>query len=112
MIKKGAERVGTAGAVMSDALFSPTSVVNRMIRLNRRDDVQSCEAVEVFRRHVLSVLDSEAAVGFAMRPGNFTIQIENHRNGLVADGMSTELQTGRISLHHAVAHERKWLHFV
>src|SRR5438876_7237144 len=107
MIKKSAERIGTAGAVMPDALFSPTAVVNRMIRLNRRDDVQSGEAVEIFRRQVLGVLDSETPVGIAMRPGNFIIQIENHRNTLVADGMSTELQTGGVGLHHAVAHERK-----
>ena len=34
MIKKGAERIGTAGAVVSDALLCPTPVVNGVVRLN------------------------------------------------------------------------------
>src|SRR5579872_528689 len=38
------------------------------------------------------------------------VKIKHGRNSLVTDGVSTNLQAGRIGLHHAIAHERERLH--
>ena len=67
VIEKRAKRVGAAGAVMSDAALGPASVVDRVIGLHGGDHVQLREAVEIFGRHVLRVLDAEAAIGLAVR---------------------------------------------
>ena len=51
----------------------------------------------------------------SLSPWAFTIssvEIEDHRNALVSDGVGTNLQTRGISSHHAVPHQRNRMHFV
>ena len=62
MVKESAKVISTAGAIVADALLSPTTIVDSMIRLNRSDDVQLRKAIKIFCRHVLRVLDSQSAI--------------------------------------------------
>src|ERR1700730_9692789 len=104
MVQKGAKRISTAGAVMADALLSPASIVDGVIGLDRGDDVQLREAVKIFCGHVLCMFDPKTSVALAIRFHHFAVEIEDHRNGLVSDGVSANLQADRISLHHAIPH--------
>ena len=40
------------------------------------------------------------------------INVEDHRNGLIADRVRAELKAGGIGFHHAVMHQRHRMHFV
>ena len=112
MIEKRAESVGSAGTIVADALLRPAAVVDGVIRLDGGDDGELCEALEVFGRHMLRVLDAEAAVEGPMGFGHFRVQIKNDRDPLVADGMGAKLKTSSVGLHHPIAHERERLHFI
>ena len=72
VIQESAKRVSAAGAIVADALFGPTAIVDGVIRLDRGDHAQLREAVEILCRHVLRVLDAEAAVALAV---GFTISL-------------------------------------
>jgi hypothetical protein len=105
MIQKRAERIGPAGAVVSDIALSPAAIIDSVVRLDGCDYVQLREAVEILGRHVLSMLDAEPAVHFAVSFGHVGIQIKDDGNSLVANRMSADLQTGGISFHHAITHQ-------
>ena len=112
VIKKSAEGIGAAGAVVPNAALSPAAVVDGMIRLHRRDHVQLREAVEVLGRHVLRVLDPPAAIAAAVFFFDLRVDIENRRNSRVANGVGADLQSRRICPHHAIAHQRNRMHLV
>ncbi len=112
MIQKSAKGVGAAGAVVTDAFLGPASIVDGVIGLHRSDHVQLREAIEILGRHVLSMLDTEAAIALAVGFHDFAVEIEDDRNALVADGVSANLQAGGIGSHHAVLHQRHRVHFV
>ena len=112
MVQQSAERVCTAGAVVANAFFRPTAIVDCVVRLNRRNYMQLGKPVEVLRGHVLHVLNARTSVGLPVRFGYFSVKVENDGNSLVTDGVSAKLQAGCISLHHAIAHQRERLHFV
>src|SRR5439155_6751417 len=101
-----------AGAIMADSRLRPTAVVDCVIRLDGSDHVKLSETVEVLGRHVLRVLDAKTAVGFAMSLRDLRINVEDHRNGLIANRVRAELKAGGIGLHHAVTHKRNRMHFV
>src|SRR5260370_6071681 len=77
MIQKGTEGVGAAGAVMSDMALCKPAVVNRVVRVNRRDHVQLGEAVEILGLHMLSVLDAETRIGVALGFDYVGVQVKN-----------------------------------
>src|SRR5437763_7519930 len=83
-----------------------------MIRLDGCDHVQLRETVEVLGGHVLRMLDAKTAVGFAMSLRDLRINVEDHRNGLIADRVRAELKAGGIDFHHAFMHQRHRMHFV
>src|SRR5437868_8702691 len=112
MVKERAKRIRTGGAVVANAFFRPTPIVNSMVRLDRRDYMQLGETVEVLRRHMLRVLNARTPVGLAVRFGDFAVEVENDGNSLITNGVSAKLQARCIGLHHAIAHERERLHFV
>src|SRR2546427_10657795 len=112
MIQESAKSVSAAGAIMADSSLRPTAVVDCMIRLDGGDHVQVRETVQVPGRHVLRMLDAKTAVGFAMSLRDLRINVEDHRNGLIADRVSAELKAGGIGFHHAVAHQGNGMHFV
>ncbi len=101
-----------SGAIMADSPLRPTAVVDCVIRLDGGDHVKLCEALEIFSSHVLRVLDAKTAVGFAMSLRDLRINVEDHRNGLIADRVRAELKAGGIGFHHAVMHQRHRMHFV
>src|SRR5438128_12434630 len=102
MIQESAKRVSAAGAIKADSPLRPTAVVDCVIRLDGGDHVQLGETVEVLGSHVLRVLDAKTAVGFAMSLRDLGINVENHRNGLIADCVGAQLKAGGIGFHHAV----------
>src|SRR6266702_6857923 len=112
MIQESAKRISAAGAIMADSPLRPTAVVDCMIRLDGGDHVKLGETIEVLGGHVLRMLDAKTAVGFAMRCRDLRINVENHRNGLIADRVRAELKAGGIGFHHAVTHQRDGMHFV
>src|SRR5215471_4221576 len=112
MIEKSAEGVGPAGAVMSDVALRETAVVDGVVGLNRSDDVQLGEALEILRRHVLGVLDSETTIGVAVSLDYVGIQVKNCRYAIITNGMGADLQAGFIRFHHALAHEGDGMHLV
>src|SRR6202007_2370936 len=66
MVQERAEGVGAAGAIVANAGFGPAPLVDSVIRLHGGDHAEIGEAVEIFRGHVLRVLDAEAAVRLAV----------------------------------------------
>src|SRR5207253_6234919 len=112
MIQESAKRVSAAGAIMADSSLRPTAVVDCMIRLDGGDHVQLRETVEVLGGHVLRMLDAKTAVGFAMSLRDLRINVEDHRNGLIADRVRAELKAGGIGFHQEVMHQRHRMHCV
>src|SRR5713101_6236973 len=112
MIQECSKRVSAAGAIMADSPLRPAAVVNCVIRLDGGNHVKLCEALEIFSSHVLRMLDAKTAVGFAMSLRDLRINVENHRNGLIADRVRAELKAGDIGFHQAVSHQRNRMHFV
>jgi hypothetical protein len=112
MLEEGAEGVGAAGAVGADPVRGPATVVDRVVRLHRGDHPERREAVEVLRRHVLRVLDPQAAVGGAVRFLDLFVQVEHGRDPLVADGMHADLQAGGVGAHQPFAHRGDRVHLV
>src|SRR5439155_26812745 len=104
--------IGSAGAITPDSAFRPAPVIDGMVRLHRSNHVQLGEAIEIFARHVLRVFNAKAAISFAMRLTQFTVEIENDRDCLVANGVRAELQAGGVSLHHPIPHQGHGMHFV
>src|SRR4029077_19691850 len=82
------------------------------VRLHGGNDVQLREAIEIFSGHVLSMFDTKAPIAVAVSFHNLGIQVEDDRNTLVTNGVSTNLKAGGIRSHHAVLHQRDWVHFV
>ena len=97
---------------MSDAAFAHRPSSMAVIWLHRSDDVKLREAIKIFLCHVLRVFDAEAAIRFAVSFHDVAIEIENDRNPLVSDSVSTQLQTCSIGPHHAILHQRERLHAV
>ena len=95
---------------MSDAPFGKAAVINRMVGLHGGNDVKLRKAVEVLGCHVLGVFDAETAVSFAMNFGGLGVEIENHRDCPVADGVGADLHSAGIGRHHAAAHQGERLH--
>ncbi len=61
--------------------------------------MQLRKAVEIPRRHVLSVLDAPAPVARTVVFLDLLVQIQHGRDGGIADGVSANLQVGRIGAH-------------
>ncbi len=74
--------------------------------------MQLGKAVEVSCRHVLRMLDTESAVTLPVGFHDFAVEIEDDRNALVPNGVSTNLQARDIRSHHAILHQGNWMHFV
>jgi hypothetical protein len=83
-----------------------------MVRLHGGYDVQLRETIEIFSGHVLSVFDAKTSIAIAVSFHNLGIQVEDDRNAVVTNGMSTNLKAGGIRSHHAVLHQRNRVHFV
>src|SRR3954468_17750517 len=77
IVQKRPERVGPAAAVMSDALLRETAIINSMVGLHGSDDSQLRETGEVFGRHMLRMLDSEATVTSAIRFHHIFEQVQD-----------------------------------
>src|ERR1700722_17854014 len=92
MIEESLEGVGSAGTLVPDPRFHPAPIVNGLIGLYRGDHVQLREALEVARRHMLGMLDPPAPVSRPILALDFSIEIQNGRNGGIADGVSADLQ--------------------
>ncbi len=112
MIEERAKGVSAAGAVVSDATLSPAAVVNGVIGLHGRDHVQLREAVEVFGGHMLRVLDAPATITAAMGLFDLGINVEDRRNSSVSDGVGADLHSRGIRPHHAIPHQRDWMHLI
>ena len=91
MIEEGAVGMSAAGAVTANARGGPAGVINRLEGLHRCDNLQLRKTIKVFCRHVLCMLDAKTAVPIAICFGNLAINIQHDGNGLVADGMRTNL---------------------
>ena len=89
-VQHGAPRVTPSGALVPQALFRPAAVVDGVIRLHAGDDAQLGEARKVLRAHVLGVFDAEAMRGRIAAP-QALVQIEDFRDGAVADGVNADL---------------------
>ena len=112
MVEEGSKRIRTAGAIMPNASFGPTSIVNRVIRLHRGNHMQLGEPIKVFRRHMLRMLNTPAPIAAPVRLLDIGINIEDRRNPGVSNGVRANLQPGFVRLHHAVVHKRNRMHFV
>src|ERR1700730_16275354 len=97
---------------MANTSFGPASVVNRLVGLYGSDHIQLRETSKVFLRHVLRVLDAEAALHPAIGSDHVGIQIKNSRDSAIADGMGAQLQSGGVGLRHPIAHPGEWLHLL
>src|SRR3546814_18519689 len=74
---------GEAGlqALLADAAHGPAAVVDRMIGLNRGDDVLFLEPRNRVRLHMLDLFDAEAPVARAVGPGDGGERAEERRVG-------------------------------
>ena len=72
---------------MANAAFGPAPVVDGVIGLHGGDHTKLGEAVEIFRSHVLRVLDAETAICLAVFFDDIGVEIEDDRDCLVADGV-------------------------
>src|SRR6185369_13683154 len=89
LVEQRAKRIRRLDALRADAPLGPPAVVDGVIRLHGGDDLQRGEPIEILWRDVLRVLDPQAPVALPVRANDLTEQIENLRDGCVADGMKT-----------------------
>ena len=83
-----------------------------MVRLHRCNHAERGEAVEIFRRDVLRVLDAKPSIALAVGAGDIREEIQNLRNSGVANRVNAQLQASRIGTHEPAAHLLDRLHFV
>ena len=95
-VEQGAKGVRRLCALGPDAPLRPLTVVDGVIRLHRSNDREPLEALEVFGRDVLQVLDAPAPLARAVGFFDLAERVEDRRDGLVADGVDAELQTGGV----------------
>ena len=67
-----------------------------VVGLHGRDHAEPGDAADVLPAKVLRVLDPEAAVARAMRPGDAVVDVEQQPVGSLADGVDRHLQAGGI----------------
>src|SRR5581483_12262154 len=112
LVEQRPERVRRLDALGADAAFGPPAVVDRMVRLNGRNDAERGESIEVLRRNVLRVLDAESAIARAVDPSHVREEIEDVRDSGVTDRVNTELESRLVRADEPGAHLVDRLHFV
>ena len=111
-VEQSLERVRRLDALGPNPLLRPAAIVNGVVRLHRRNHLERREAVEIFRRNMLRVFDSESPIAVTIRLNDVAEQIEDRRNAGVTDCMHAQLQAGVIRGHQSRPHVGERLHFV
>ena len=95
-IEQRTNRPGAVQAFRTQRLDGPATVVDGVIRLHRRDDIQLGEARHIARQQMLSMLDAKAAIARAVGSGRRFEHAEQLIVTFIADGMHGDVQAGRI----------------
>src|SRR6266705_984341 len=103
-VEQRAERVGRLDAYGTDPFLHPPAVVDRVVRLHRRDHAQPSEERHVLRPQVLRMLDPEPAVARAMGLRHAVVDGEDDRIGAVPNGVHGDLEARRVGAADPGAH--------
>src|SRR2546425_3052288 len=97
---------------MTDALFGPAAIINRVIWLHRGDNFIASETRDVLRSQMLCMFDAKAPIAIAAFPFYALVNRKNVVVGTIADGVNDYLQTCAIGAAHAFEHRPFGKHFV
>jgi hypothetical protein len=90
-IEERPESVRRLAARPADTLFRPAAVVDRVIRLHRRDHAHASKPRDIRRPDVLRVLDSESPIPRSVLPSDPFEEVKQLAIGSVADRVDLDL---------------------
>src|SRR6185503_11451339 len=100
------------GALFSNPLLRPSSIIDRMVRLHRRDHFVARETRDVLWSNVLSVFDAKAPVTCAVFLFNLLEDRKDQIIGAIADGVYENLKSRAIGTANAFKHRTLRKHLV
>src|SRR5205807_9581927 len=104
IFKESPKCISALDAVGANAVLGPAAIINSMIRLNGSNHSQTGIADKVLGSQMLRMLNSPAAVVFAVALFNLLKHIQRHGDCPVPYGVNAELQSSRIRAFESLQH--------